>query len=84
MSARTIYDSHVDGGAWHVTVEDDIPAADGYQAHLRVHDRDGTLVHEQVVGVAYQARFGPDMADVVSWQNIAIDVIDNPEYRKVP
>ena len=42
------------------------------------------VIHQQSVGLMYDAMFGPDMDDVNEWMNVTTDVIDNPEKREVP
>jgi hypothetical protein len=48
---------------------------------LLVFDReqDMEVVHSEDVTLAYDARFGPDVDDVIQWQECVINVIDNPE-----
>jgi len=38
-----------------------------------------TVLHREPVGLSFDALFGPDVADVASWQEIAIKFVDNPE-----
>ncbi len=45
------------------------------------HEDDDTLIHKETVGLSYGAAFGPDAADVNTWAEAAIDVVDNPEKR---
>lgn len=36
----------------------------------------GQILFRQDVGLSYNAQFGPDVADVADWQDIAINFID--------
>lgn len=54
---------------------------DGYLAQLRIFDRPngegtGNLMHTENVGLAYAARFGPDIDDVKRWEQITTDWVD--------
>lgn len=69
------WDQAVDRGRFRCTVEQ--TDADGYRGILRVTVADtDEVIHEQDVGVAYAARFGPDAADVEAWQEISLTAID--------
>jgi len=46
-----------------------------YQGELVISDSDQKL-HQQTVDLMYGAIFGPDIDDVNSWQQIAMDIID--------
>jgi len=48
-----------------------------YRGTLRIEDvDDGRKLHEQDVGLMFNALFGPDVADVARWQEIPIRVVD--------
>ena len=78
-------DSIVEGLAWHsrldgrylVEVRYD-PDGDGYQGTLAIFDHQDAdrVVHSEPVGIAYAARFGPDVDDVATWQERSADVVD--------
>lgn len=75
---QIVWDNTVDNGTWRVWVE----RTDNYKGVLLVERiSTGERVLEEEVGLAYQAIFGPDVADVNQWQNKAIEVID-AEYEK--
>lgn len=40
-------------------------------------DEDGGWIMGRAVTLSYAARFGPDVADVAEWQNIAIELVDS-------
>jgi hypothetical protein len=46
-----------------------------YQGLLTITGKD-TILHTQSVGLMYDALFGPDVDDVMTWQNLAVDFID--------
>jgi hypothetical protein len=46
-----------------------------YQGELTIAE-DGVVLHKQTVGLMYDALFGPDVCDVHSWQELAVDFID--------
>lgn len=51
----------------------------GYYGILYIfdHQNGDALIHSEQVGLAYGARFGPDVDDVSTWQEKAIEVVDN-------
>lgn len=63
-------------GRWQVEVQ---RRPEEYTATLAIFDHnDGNkLVHEEQVGLAYNAQFGPDVADVADWQVKAIEFADS-------
>jgi hypothetical protein len=77
------------GVVWENTVDDNEYQCkvtrldgDGYRGMLTVTN-DGEVIHQEEVGLAYAARFGPDMDDVATWQDRVVQVIDNPSERKL-
>lgn len=69
-----IWDQTVDDGRFRCTVE----GTGDYRGVLRVFgpgDPPEKLL-EREVGLAYGARFGPDVADVADWQEWSIVAID--------
>ena len=71
---------------WQIEVHRDSPTAPSYAATLHIFDHnDGDkLVRTEPVGLAYEAVFGPDVADVNKWQERAIDYVDNHLKRNNP
>ena len=49
-----------------------------YEGMFRIYDLDDNnkLLHEQETKISYDAKFGPDVNDVMDWQDIGIQVID--------
>ena len=47
-----------------------------YVGFLTIKNQD-TVLLEREVGLAYGAMFGPDVADVAQWQEMAIEAVDN-------
>jgi len=47
-----------------------------YHGELTVSEGDQFL-HREAVGLMYDAKFGPDAADVIDWKRIAMDVVDS-------
>lgn len=48
-----------------------------YRGRLRIVDTNGDdLVHEEEVRLSYGAIFGPDVADISRWQEIAMEAVD--------
>lgn len=72
----------VDRGAWSAHVE-----------RVAGHEREGILVitdnsneqivHSEIVSLSYGAVFGPDVEDVMFWQERAIEVIDDPTLNSI-
>jgi hypothetical protein len=55
---------------------------DWYEGVLTIRDKDtDTILHAESVGIAYGARFGPDMDDVDEWTNLCINFIDKKEQN---
>jgi len=48
---------------------------DAYHGTFRIREGE-KLIHERPTGLAYGATFGPDVSDVATWQDWAIEVID--------
>jgi len=75
-----VYYNTVDKGTWVIQVM----RTEEYRGVLRVYQGvGGPLVHQQGVGLSYDALFGPDVADVADWQELALTAIDHPEQRQV-
>lgn len=69
----TVWSQSVDGGDFTVEVE----STGGYQGKLVVYsEKDEEIIHEEEVGLAYNALFGPDHDDVEQWKETALRVID--------
>lgn len=49
---------------------------DGYTGTFFMydHNNDNELVKEEKVGLAFGARFGPDVSDVMEWQELGIKI----------
>ncbi len=47
-----------------------------YQGELTIAE-DEVVLHKQTVGLMYNALFGPDIDDVRSWQELAVNFIDS-------
>lgn len=48
-----------------------------YGGNLRVFDiKTSSVLLEEEVPLAYGAKFGPDMEDIIQWQNKVVDLID--------
>lgn len=70
--AEQIWEAVLDG-RYRVSVARVAP----YRGHLEVVDNQtGTKLHEEEVGLSYDAMFGPDLSDVARWQETAVDVVD--------
>jgi hypothetical protein len=74
-----VWEASLDNGAFTASVERTAP----YRGLLQVRDADGNTIHRQVMGLAYDARFGPDVDDVATWMDAVTTVVDNPERRSV-
>jgi hypothetical protein len=59
-----------------VTVTRPEDPCDDYKGTFEIFDAEGKQLHSEQVGLAYGARFGPDMMDVDDWQNKTIEFID--------
>ena len=46
------------------------------------HDDNDRFMHEEEVVLAYAAIFGPDILDVIDWQNKATEIIDKLNNKK--
>lgn len=76
MSRDVVWTATVDQNSWRV----DVVRTGNYEANLEIYRvSDESLVHSEPVGLMFQAMFGPDVADVASWQERAIEVIDSQE-----
>jgi len=56
-----------------------VRSSKSYNAEYTIYDseaNDSVIFHDEVV-VAYNAVFGPDVSDVSSWQEKAIEIVDN-------
>lgn len=68
-----VWENSVDQGVWAVKVVRTAP----YQGKMTVtHVALDKVVLETEVGLAYDAVFGPDVADVAMWQESCIEAID--------
>lgn len=68
-----VWEDTVDGGEFTVSVTRN----SSYKGQLRVRvAATGEVLLDEEVGLAYQAIFGPDMADVEDWEERGIEVID--------
>lgn len=68
-----VWENSVDQGIWAVKVVRIAP----YQGKLTVtHVALDKMILETEVGLAYDAVFGPDVADVAMWQESCIEAID--------
>lgn len=76
-----VWDETLDNGAYRSVVQRDDNEA--YTGWLVVIDDNGNVLHREAVPLAYAARFGPDVDDVHTWMERTVEVIDNPEERKV-
>ena len=47
-----------------------------YRAELAIAEG-ANVLHREPVGLSFDALFGPDVADVASWQEIATTFVDN-------
>lgn len=50
-----------------------------YQGELTISES-GKILHRQNVGLMYGAIFGPDVADVFVWKQIAIEFVDYQQH----
>jgi len=68
---------------WSATLDDrylcEVERTGEYTGELIIRDtqQNGLELKREAVGLSYQALFGPDVADVATWQNLAIDFVDN-------
>jgi hypothetical protein len=68
-----VWDEGVDNGRFRCLVTRTRP----YEARYTVTvAATGEVLHDAEVGLAYDARFGPDVDDVGHWQQIALKAID--------
>lgn len=83
---QLVWANTVDQGAWRVEVRR--LEKEPHKGMLTVWDMQTqehpVIVHGEVVGLAYEALFGPDIGDVASWEQRVLEVIDNPDLRKDP
>ena len=70
MDGNIVWTSTLDG-RYTVT----ITRTHTYQGELVISDGNQKL-HQQTVGLMYGAIFGPDIDDVQSWQQIAMEIVD--------
>lgn len=71
-----VWRSRLDGRYLIEVVRDE--ADPDYRAHLRVFDAQHELACrlDEAVGLAYGARFGPDVDDVATWQERVLKLVD--------
>jgi hypothetical protein len=74
--SNVVWENTVDKGAWQVMVERTEPYR-GLLTVVRTSDNKEVLREE--VGLAYDALFGADVADLAAWQARCIEVIDAQE-----
>jgi hypothetical protein len=57
----------------------EVVRTDGYDGKLCVFDNEKNLecVFEEPVGLSYGATFGPDVADVATWEDKVLNFVDN-------
>jgi hypothetical protein len=70
MSNEIIWNSSLDD-RYKVVVTRTAP----YQGELTISEA-GKILHRQLVGLMYDAVFGPDVVDVFAWKQIAIEFVD--------
>jgi len=71
--SQTIWESKLDN-----IYQCEVTRTDEYRGVLKVTNTENDFVLlEQEVGLSYDARFGPDMADVAEWQHLIIQAVDN-------
>lgn len=75
-----VWDNTLDQGAYRAQVQRD--DNEPYRGLLVVVDDNGNVIHKEQVGLAYAARFGPDVDDVNTWMERTVEVIDNPALRR--
>ena len=74
MNPMYAWEQAVDDGRFRCWVEQN---EDGYSGVLHVEVvADGIPLLEEKVGIAYAARFGPDVDDVADWQAKSISAIN--------
>ncbi|HVX56839.1 MAG TPA: hypothetical protein VHA37_03840, partial [Candidatus Saccharimonadales bacterium] len=78
MSHEVIWWSRLDK-RYQVEVRRD--AENEYRGRLYIFDHadDDRLLHDEEVPVAYGALFGPDMDDIVSWQEKTVAFLDEDQ-----
>jgi hypothetical protein len=75
MNPMYAWEQTVDDGRFRCWVTQD--EGEGYSGVLHVEEvANGTPILEEKVGIAYAARFGPDVDDVTTWQAKSISAID--------
>ena len=71
---------------WESTVDEkfhcSVTRIDEYSGRLVVKDTNNQLFLDQEVGLSYSAIFGPDISDVLDWQNLCLEAIDHPIVDK--
>lgn len=71
-----VWESGVDDGDYHVTVE----RAGSYRGVLIVvRTRDNATLLHRDVALSYDATFGPDVGDIADWREWAIEAIEESE-----
>jgi hypothetical protein len=76
------WSNSVDGGKYVAYVEYDGTHA-GWLIVKEGDGPSGVVIHREPTGIYYGAIFGPDMDDVARWSERTLEVIDNPELRRV-
>jgi hypothetical protein len=78
IAGDVIWWSRLDG-RYQVEVHRDPKDEYGAQLHIFDHGDDDKLLRSEPVRVAYGAPFGPDMDDVVRWQEKAVAFLDHDQ-----
>lgn len=68
------FESDFDDGAYHVVVKRLAP----YKGQLILTDKEGKVLLEKEVALAYDARFGPDVDDLDLWEAMVAEVVGPP------
>jgi hypothetical protein len=74
MSNEVVWNSTLDD-RYEVVVTRTAP----YQGELTISES-RKILHRQNVGLMYNAVFGPDIADVFAWKQIAIEFVDYQQH----
>lgn len=80
MDYDVVWENTLDNGAYQCKVVR--AEGDGYSGELVV-SQDDEVIHREVVGLSYAARFGPDVADVAEWSERVVEVVDDPAKRSI-
>lgn len=89
LSINAVPDEHLSENAWSAILDGrykiEVQRTEPYQGVLCVWDgkNNDKLMLEQVVGISYNAQFGPDVADLSMWQDTACKLIDGATLPSV-